>query len=458
MKGSRINMAAVSVGLCITDCFLGFGSALVSSFYYLGDFELRPHYSIATMLLVLMMIFVLPVMKIYQNPDEQWSRSLLGKLFLSWSTCFLVLALFALLTKTGASFSRGWYITWYAVGLFALFSYRYILNRYIDSLKKRGLFGRSVLIVGDSASMDAVAARLRSDESNRYLVSGVFEIEEESLSAAPSYREDTFGLGDLVHRKKIEEVWITASIGQESVLRYVLESLDDYPVNIRFLPNMSNFKLLNYSSSQICDLPAIDLSTSNMGDSSMLLKTWEDRLIAGCAMLILSPLMLLIAAGVKFTSPGPVFYKQERIGWNGRPFRMIKFRTMPVNAEQTGVVWGNSAGMTESRFAAFLRRNSLDELPQFWNVLVGDMSVVGPRPERTTFVNEFKQQIPSYMKKHLVKAGITGWAQVNGYRGDTSLHERLRHDLYYIENWSLWFDFWIIWLTVFGRSVKSNAE
>jgi Sugar transferases involved in lipopolysaccharide synthesis len=168
--------------------------------------------------------------------------------------------------------------------------------------------------------------------------------------------------------------------------------------------------------------------------------------------------MLAIALAVKLSSPGPVFYRQERISWNNRPFQMLKFRSMPVDAEQaTGAVWARAGEHRATRVGAFLRRTSLDELPQFINVLRGEMSIVGPRPERPVFVHQFKHAIPDYMKKHMVKAGITGWAQVNGWRGSTDLAKRIECDIHYIQNWSLWFDLKIIVLTLFKGFVHKNA-
>jgi putative colanic acid biosynthesis UDP-glucose lipid carrier transferase len=168
--------------------------------------------------------------------------------------------------------------------------------------------------------------------------------------------------------------------------------------------------------------------------------------------------MLLIAVGVKLSSPGPVFYRQERIGWNGKPFGMLKFRSMPVDAEEeSGPRWASADDHRPTRFGSLLRRTSLDELPQFINVLKGEMSIVGPRPERPVFVHKFKDEVPDYMKKHLVKAGITGWAQVNGWRGNTDLSKRIEYDLYYIENWSLWLDIKIILMTLLPANIQKNA-
>ena len=175
-------------------------------------------------------------------------------------------------------------------------------------------------------------------------------------------------------------------------------------------------------------------------------------------LLLLSPILAALAVGVKLSSPGPVFYRQERLSLNGQRFWMLKFRSMPVDAEAgTGAVWARAGEVRATRFGAFLRRTSLDELPQFFNVLRGEMSVVGPRPERPVFVEQFRNEVPRYMLKHKVPAGITGWAQVHGWRGSTSLEKRIEYDLYYIQNWSLRLDLKIMVMTVWKGFVHRNA-
>jgi putative colanic acid biosynthesis UDP-glucose lipid carrier transferase len=206
-------------------------------------------------------------------------------------------------------------------------------------------------------------------------------------------------------------------------------------------------------------MAALDLRVSPMSEpANVLLKAIEDRLLSLLILLLISPVMLLLALGVKLSSPGPVFYRQERVGLNGKPFNMLKFRSMPVDVEKDGVKWGSAGSKTNTWFGAFIRKTSLDELPQFINVLLGDMSIVGPRPERSVFVEQFKHEIPGYMQKHMVKAGITGWAQIHGLRGDTCLKTRVEFDLWYIQHWSLWLDIKIIILTLFKGFVHSNAR
>jgi exopolysaccharide biosynthesis polyprenyl glycosylphosphotransferase len=176
------------------------------------------------------------------------------------------------------------------------------------------------------------------------------------------------------------------------------------------------------------------------------------------AIAILSPLMALVAALIKITSPGPILYSQDRCGLNGKTFKMLKFRSMRVDAEQkTGAIWAARNDDRKTKIGAFLRKTSLDELPQFFNVLLGDMSIVGPRPERPVFISKFVKTIPNYHARHAVKAGITGWAQVNGWRGNTSLRKRIQYDLYYITHWTPWLDIRILWLTIWHGFVNRNA-
>jgi exopolysaccharide biosynthesis polyprenyl glycosylphosphotransferase len=189
-----------------------------------------------------------------------------------------------------------------------------------------------------------------------------------------------------------------------------------------------------------------------------VIKRLTDMTLSAVALVILSPIFLILAAAVRATSPGPIFYAQERMGLDGRRFRMYKFRSMRVDAEtKSGAVWAQVGDDRRTPIGALLRATSLDELPQFWNVLVGDMSLVGPRPERPVFVSKFRHEIDHYMLRHKVKAGITGWAQVNGWRGNTSLDERIRCDLHYIKNWSYSFDLKILCMTVLKGFVNKNA-
>ena len=247
-------------------------------------------------------------------------------------------------------------------------------------------------------------------------------------------------------------------LSREKEITAILNQLQFATQDVRLVPGLEGFRLINNSVAQIADMPVLNLQVSPMTGMNRFVKAVEDRVLALLMLAAVSPLMCIVALGIKLTSDGPIFYRQERVSRAGKPFLMYKFRSMPTNVEDGGVKWGNASGKTQNRFGQFLRRTSLDELPQFINVLLGDMSIVGPRPERTQFVNQFKHDIDGYMQKHLVKAGITGWAQVNGWRGDTDLKKRIECDLHYINNWSVWMDLRIIGLTVIKGWFHENAK
>jgi putative colanic acid biosynthesis UDP-glucose lipid carrier transferase len=247
-------------------------------------------------------------------------------------------------------------------------------------------------------------------------------------------------LASVVTQEGIEEVWVAFPPHGESRAEAVLHELRHLPVSIRLVTDCFAFRQSKFLSlNAVAGIPTLDVSVSPLHGINRYVKEIEDRMLASVLLMLASPLMLLIAIAIKLSSRGPVFYRQERVGWNNRSFIMLKFRSMPVGVEaKTGPVWAKPGENRTTALGAFLRRTSLDELPQLLNVLKGDMSLVGPRPERPDFVEVFKEQVPNYMKKHMVKAGITGWAQVNGWRGDTDLNRRIEHDLYYIQHWSTW--------------------
>jgi Undecaprenyl-phosphate glucose phosphotransferase len=269
---------------------------------------------------------------------------------------------------------------------------------------------------------------------------------------------DLEALPQLLRAQEIDQVFIALPLEAAARLPEVLKGLDEVPVDVRVVPDFSRYMSLQGGVEDFGGLPFISLQGSPVYGWDQVLKRGMDILVAGSLLLVLGPGLGLIALLVKLTSRGPVLYRQERMGLDGRTFSMLKFRSMRVDAEvETGAVWARSADPRRTRIGAFLRATSLDELPQLWNVLKGEMSLVGPRPERPVFIQEFRKRIPRYMLRHTVKAGMTGWAQVNGWRGDTSLEKRIEYDLYYIQHWSLWLDLKILWLTSWRGLVNRNA-
>jgi Undecaprenyl-phosphate glucose phosphotransferase len=265
-------------------------------------------------------------------------------------------------------------------------------------------------------------------------------------------------LPSLISKYNIGQVFIALPLSRYDDVRRVFNVLSQTVVDVRLVADVPNLSGLTLTTANLDGLPVLGLRESPHFGLNLVVKRAMDVVLSLIALLVLSPLLALIALLVKLTSPGPVFYRQERCGLNGETFSMLKFRSMAVNAEQqTGAVWARKDDPRRTRFGTFLRQTSIDELPQLFNVLMGDMSLVGPRPERPVFIQQFRKTIPSYNARHCVKAGITGWAQVHGWRGNTSLRKRVQYDLYYITHWTPWLDLHIMWMTVFRGLVHRNA-
>ncbi len=377
---------------------------------------------------------------------------------IAWTIVFAMLASLSVITKTSESYSRAWLVIWYAGGGVTILTTRFVLRNLLKALRAKGYNLRHIIIFGAGDTGERVYETLtRSPETGLNVLAYFSAAVPDSLPAAVHRGSVEEGL-EYVKHTAADQVWLAMPLKEEDAIEHIIRNLRDTTADIRLVPDFFGYRLINHSISTIANMSVINISITPMDGLNRWVKAFEDKLIASLILLLISPLLLLIALAVKLSSPGPVFYRQERLSWNGRRFQMLKFRSMPVNIEATsGPKWASAGESRATPVGAFLRKTSLDELPQFWNVLRGDMSIVGPRPERPVFVQQFKDEIPSYMQKHMVKAGITGWAQVNGWRGDTDLAQRIEHDLYYIENWSLWLDLKIIVMTLFRGFIHKNA-
>ena len=260
------------------------------------------------------------------------------------------------------------------------------------------------------------------------------------------------------NKEPIHYVYLALPLTASAKITTIVNELSTRLTHVCLVPDLLQFNMLNSRITDIDGMPVLHILDEAPLEFRRYIKRFIDILFSILFLIVASPLLLIIALLVKLSSPGPVFYKQERMGLNGRLFNMLKFRSMPVNSESvSGPVWAKAGENRATRVGAFLRKTSLDELPQFFNVLRGDMSVVGPRPERPVFIENFKKQVPGYMLRHKMKAGITGWAQINGWRGNTSIEKRIEYDLYYIQNWSITLDLKIMWLTVWKGFVNEHA-
>ncbi len=327
----------------------------------------------------------------------------------------------------------------------------------LRSLRRRGLNLRYVLVVGAGRLAEEVIDRIHAHSEAGLWVRGVL-----CGSGPPGVRRvrgvpvlgDYGMLKELLHRpdERIDQVILALPRDEGDRLEKLLADLDDEMATVRLVPDLLHVVTLRSAVEDLDGLPMIRLRESPLVGWSAVTKRVFDAGVAGGALLLAAPLLALIALASWITSGRPVLYSQERMGLDGHLFHMFKFRTMLRGAEEeSGPVWAAPSDPRRTPLGRLLRRTSLDELPQLWNVLRGDMSLVGPRPERPVFIEQFRREIPRYMLRHKVKAGLTGWAQVHGLRGNTSLHERIEHDIYYIQNWSLLLDVRILLLTI-GRA------
>jgi putative colanic acid biosynthesis UDP-glucose lipid carrier transferase len=427
----------------------------------LGVEGLPRHYLPVILLAVVFVALGFPLFTVYRVWRGSSTLTEIKYLTMAWVMVALLLMALAFVTKSGSDYSRSWMAVWFSSVWVSLVGTRVVLRLVLRWLRSSGFNQRHIVIVGTGEQATVVAARLQSSSWFGLDIAAFFSGAHNSLPTKFDGQKIITELDELrrfVEDGEIDQVWISLPHSEEKTIRDVISALEGTTVEIRYVPDIFEYQLMHHSLSEVAGVPVVNISYTAIDGANRILKTLEDYVLAFLLLVFALPLMLLISIGVKMSSPGPVLYRQRRVGWNGKEFTMLKFRSMPVEAERdTGPVWARKADGRATPFGAFLRKTSLDELPQLINVLRGEMSLIGPRPERPVFVEQYKDEIPHYMKKHLVKAGLTGWAQVHGWRGNTCLHTRIEHDLYYIENWSLWLDIKIIIMTVFRGLVHKNA-
>ncbi|KJJ85259.1 UDP-phosphate glucose phosphotransferase [Candidatus Omnitrophus magneticus] len=352
------------------------------------------------------------------------------------------------------SFSRGTLsISWLIIIIF-INAWRFLINKIRFFIRKHFGKTRNLVIAGDDAIVERLITHIANDPHWDYNVIGVLRIT--TISSGTVNGIPVLGklenFKNIFFKKKIDELIVTdLEIPRQKMIEILMEC-EKKLIEFRVVADLLGMMTSAVDMRTIDGIPLLGLKESPLHEGfNRFLKRMMDITFSLAGLIILSPLFLIIAVIIKLDSLGPIFYRQKRIGEDGTRFAMIKFRTMINNAEKgTGRVWTKKDDPRRTRTGAFLRRYNLDELPQLINVFIGDMSLVGPRPERPHFVEKFKQSVPRYMARHKIKSGMTGWAQVNGLRGNTSIEERTKYDLYYIENWSISFDIKILCMSIFA--------
>jgi Undecaprenyl-phosphate glucose phosphotransferase len=316
-----------------------------------------------------------------------------------------------------------------------------------------------VLIAGNGELARAVVERIRNHRELGFTIAGYLRNGDDAQLADLECLGAIDDAERVIETQRIDHIFVALPHASSAAMMALLDRLVRSVVAIHVVPDLLQFMVLRSRVEDIDGLPTINLSETPLEEGwSRFGKRGFDLLVALSAMLLLSPVMLAVAIAIWVEDRGPIFYRQVRMGLDGKPFDILKFRSMRVGAEQaTGAKWAERDDPRRTRVGRFIRETSLDELPQLFNVVAGDMSVVGPRPERPQFVEQFRAEFPHYMLRHKVRAGMTGWAQVHGWRGNTSIRMRIEHDLYYIENWSLMLDLKICFMTVIHGLRHENA-
>jgi exopolysaccharide biosynthesis polyprenyl glycosylphosphotransferase len=448
--------AAAIFGGFMAAVWIRFDSGWIPMLHDRPPIHLYSFYGLGALFGTLLFLFIFRAMGLYIRPQVGVFSDKIPRLIRGVGVGILFATALAFASNTEPPFSRLTVAVAAAVILDFILIERYLLSRWELHLAKHSASRHRTLILGTGDVADRLARNIRREPRLRTQVLGFIQLDEAPPS--PGIKPDLIlgrleQLESLIATHRADRVILAgAQPGHARMVEIVLLCQKNL-VTFNLVPDLFQILMGSMDVQMVDDIPLLGGSRWPLDYFwNRLLKRMEDVVGAVVGLVLSAPIILVAAVAIKLTSPGSVFYRQERCGERGRRFLLYKLRTMQVDAEkETGPVWTVENDPRRTGLGAFLRRYNLDELPQFWNVLRGDMSLVGPRPERPEFVEQFREEIDRYMARHISKPGLTGWAQVNGLRGNTSIEERIRYDLYYLENWSLSFDFKILFKTLIAN-------
>ena len=413
------------------------------------------------------LVFIVPgylilyyIFKLY-TPKRVQGRRLEAWHVIQANVIGMLVFILALYLRHQTNFSRMMIFVFFCVNVTLEIFMRNIIRIILRKIRSKGMNQKHVLLIGYSRAAEQYIDRVKTNPEWGYNIRGILadnvERGHEYKGVKVLGRIDNLMI--VFPENKLDEIVITLGLAEYHKLERIVNMCEKSGVHTKFIPDYNNVIPTKPYTEDIQGLPVINIRRVPLNDPiNRWMKRGVDIFGATVAIIIFSPIMLAVACAIRKTSPGPLVFEQERVGLQNKPFKMYKFRSMVVQdtAKEKGE-WTTKNDSRVTPVGKFIRKTSIDELPQLFNVLKGDMSLVGPRPERPQFVEKFKEEIPRYMIKHQVRPGMTGWAQINGYRGDTSIKKRIEHDLYYIENWTMGLDFKILFLTFFKGFINKNA-
>lgn len=413
------------------------------------------------------LLFIVPAyLLLYQaftlyEPMRMQGRRLVLANIVKANTLGILLIMFALYNIEEYYFSKLTLFMFYVLNIILAWGARMLVFYLLRDMRKRGLNQKQMVLVGYSRAAEEYIDRVQQNPQWGYIIRGILD---DNVPAGTMYKGVKVigriaNLMVILPANRLDEIAITLGLSEYYRLEEIVALCEKSGVHTKFIPDYNNIIPTKPYTEDILGLPVINIRYVPLSNTfNSMVKRAMDIAGSVVAILVSSPVMLLMCILIKLTSPGPLIYKQERVGIHNKTFWMYKFRSMEVQPEsEERKAWTVKNDPRVTAVGRFMRRTSIDELPQLFNILKGNMSLVGPRPERPFFVEKFREEIPRYMVKHQVRPGLTGWAQVNGYRGDTSIRKRIECDLYYIENWSIGFDIKILFLTIFKGFINKNA-
>jgi putative colanic acid biosynthesis UDP-glucose lipid carrier transferase len=432
------------------------------SYLYIGEYDKK--YFMVALVATIGFSFFAELFAVYRSWRAGTLKEMLFYVFISWTLTLFPIFMFLFFTKESEYFSRVVLGLWITSTVIALCTWRLIFRQVLFYLRRKGLNTRSIGIIGLTERGLSLIKEIEHHPETGFKLTSIFDertIDRISPSYAHYYRGGIDEGVKMAQEGKIEILFIALPMSAHERIDCILKALGDSTVDVHIIPDIFTYNLLHASMGNVGEMQTISVYDSPMKGGSSLLKRLEDIMLASVILCFIAIPMLIISAAIKLTSKGPVIFVQNRYGMDGKNIKIWKFRSMTTQDNGDEVKQATQGDARITPLGAFLRRTSLDELPQFFNVLQGDMSVVGPRPHAVSHNELYRKKINYYMLRHKMKPGITGWAQVSGWRGETDTDEkmemRIKYDLHYIRNWSLWFDFKIVIFTIFRGFVGNHV-
>ena len=434
---------------------------------FIGPFSYSAVRALAFEQYMFALIFIIPgYLLLYQaftlyEPLHLQGRRLVLANIVKANVLGLLLVVFSLYMIGEPDFSRLTVYIFCVVNIFMEWGVRLLIYSILKDMRKRGLNQKQILLVGYSRAAEEYIDRIKENPQWGYIVRGILD---DNVPAGTLYNGVKVigriaNLTVILPANRLDEIAITLGLSEYYRLEEIVAMCEKSGVHTKFIPDYNKIIPTKPYTEDILGLPVINIRYVPLSNTfNAMIKRIMDICGSIIGIIVASPIMLVLCALIKLTSPGPLIYRQERVGLHNQTFWMYKFRSMEIQPEaEEKKAWTVKNDPRVTAIGRFMRRTSLDELPQLFNIFKGDMSLVGPRPERPFFVEKFREEIPRYMVKHQVRPGLTGWAQVNGYRGDTSIRKRIECDLYYIENWTVGLDIKIMFMTIFKGFINKNA-